>query len=80
LDGAARRRRDGHVSRSAGRRHGRHYAAILKDKSSGQQFAVDGWLLARGEPPEIVEVEKWYVDDSDILIGKTTTVTAANTP
>jgi len=58
-----------------------HYAAILKDKKSGQQFAVDGWLLARGDPPEIVEVEKWYVDDSDILIGKTsTTVTAANTP
>lgn len=57
-----------------------HYAAILQEKKSGQQYAVDGWLLARGDPPEIVEVEKWYVDDSDILIGKTTTVTAANSP
>jgi hypothetical protein len=57
-----------------------HYAAILVEKPSGQQFAVDGWLLARGVPPEIVEVEKWYVNDSDILVGSTSTVTAANTP
>ena len=57
-----------------------HYAAILKESKSGQQYAVDGWLLARGDPPEIVESEKWYIDDSDLLFGKTPTVTAANTP
>ena len=57
-----------------------HYAAILKEGNSGQQYAVDGWLLARGVPPEIVETEKWYIDDSDILIGKESTVAAANSP
>jgi hypothetical protein len=46
-----------------------HYAAILKEKSSPQRFAVDGWLLASGKPPEIVETEKWYIDDGDILFG-----------
>jgi hypothetical protein len=57
-----------------------HYAAILKERKSGQQFAVDGWLLARGVPPEIIAADKWYVDDSDILIGKKDAVaTAANT-
>jgi hypothetical protein len=53
-----------------------HYAAILKDNKTGQQYAVDGWLLASGKPPEIVETQKWYIDDSDIVFGKT--VTAAN--
>jgi hypothetical protein len=57
-----------------------HYAAILKEAKSGQTFAVDGWLLARGVPPEIIETEKWYIEDTDILFGKDGTVTAANTP
>jgi hypothetical protein len=57
-----------------------HYAAILKETKSGQQYAVDGWLLARGVPPEIVEREKWYIDDSDILFGGKATVAAASTP
>jgi hypothetical protein len=47
-----------------------HYAAILIEKGSSQKFAVDGWLLASGKPPEIIETQKWYIDDSDILIGK----------
>jgi hypothetical protein len=46
-----------------------HYAAIIKEKASPQRFAVDGWLLASGKPPEIVETEKWYIDDGDILFG-----------
>jgi hypothetical protein len=25
--------------------------------------------LASGKPPEIVEVERWYIDDSDLLFG-----------
>ena len=47
-----------------------HYAGILVETATGQKFAVDGWLLASGKPPEIVEIQKWYIDDSDILIGK----------
>jgi hypothetical protein len=42
-----------------------------------QKYAVDGWLLASGKPPEITEVEKWYIDDSDILFGGGGKVAAA---
>jgi hypothetical protein len=48
-----------------------HYAAILVEKGSDQRFAVDGWQLASGTPPEIVETQKWYIDDSEIVFGKT---------
>ena len=56
-----------------------HYAAILKETSSGQQFAVDGWLLASGQPPEIVETERWYIDDKDLLFGTKSAVGANGT-
>lgn len=46
-----------------------HYAGILVESKSKQKFAVDGWLLASGKPPEIVEVERWYIDDNDLLFG-----------
>ena len=46
-----------------------HYAGILVEDKSKQKFAVDGWLLASGKPPEIVEVERWYIDDNDLLFG-----------
>ncbi|WP_072373698.1 hypothetical protein [Hyphomicrobium sp. NDB2Meth4] len=46
-----------------------HYAGILVENKSKQKFAVDGWLLASGKPPEIVEVERWYIDDNDLLFG-----------
>lgn len=46
-----------------------HYAGILVENQSKQKFAVDGWLLASGKPPEIVEVERWYIDDKDLLFG-----------
>ena len=46
-----------------------HYAGILIEKGSNQKYAVDGWLLASGKPPEITEVEKWYIDDSNLLFG-----------
>lgn len=56
-----------------------HYAAILVENKTGQRFAVDGWLLASGKPPEIIESEKWYIDDSDIVFGnKNTSATAPN--
>jgi len=45
-----------------------HYAAIIVETKSKQRYAVDGWKLASGKDPEIVEAEKWYVDDSRILI------------
>ncbi len=46
-----------------------HYAGVLIDNKSKQKYAVDGWLLASGKPPEIVEVERWYIDDKDLLFG-----------
>jgi hypothetical protein len=29
---------------------------------------VDGWLLPSGQEPEIVEVERWYIDDREIAV------------
>ena len=45
-----------------------HYTAIIVENRSKQRYAVDGWKLASGEEPEIVEAEKWYVDDTDIAL------------
>ena len=50
-----------------------HYAAVLVEHNAGQKWAVDGWLLASGQPPEVVETERWYIDDKDILFGATRT-------
>lgn len=46
-----------------------HYAGVLIENGSQQKYAVDGWLLASGKPPEITEVERWYIDDKDLLMG-----------
>jgi hypothetical protein len=56
-----------------------HYAAILTELKSKQQFAVDGWLLASGKPPEIVETEKWYIDDSTLIFGAKSAVGVGGT-
>jgi hypothetical protein len=45
-----------------------HYAAIVVENQSKQRYAVDGWKLASGKEPEIVEAEKWYIDDADIAL------------
>jgi hypothetical protein len=45
-----------------------HYAAIVVENQSKQRYAVDGWLMASGEEPEIVEAEKWYIDDAEIAL------------
>jgi hypothetical protein len=45
-----------------------------------RKYAVDGWLLASGKPPEITEVEKWYIDDNDILFGANGKVASAGEP
>jgi hypothetical protein len=39
---------------------------------------VDGWLLASGKQPEITEVEKWYIDDGDLLFGAKAPVATAS--
>ena len=56
-----------------------HYAGILIENKSKQKFAVDGWLLASGKPPEIVETERWYIDDNDLLFGTKSTAGAKGT-
>jgi hypothetical protein len=45
-----------------------HYAAMIVESQTKQKYAVDGWLLPSGKEPEIVEVEKWYIDDRDIAV------------
>ena len=49
-----------------------HYAGVLVENKSKQKYAVDGWLIASGKPPEITEVERWYIDDKDLLVGANT--------
>jgi len=45
-----------------------HYAAVIVEGQTKQKYAVDGWKLASGIEPEIVEVEKWYIDNRDIAV------------
>ena len=61
-------------------RQTREFAGILIEKGSNQKYAVDGWLLASGKPPEITEVEKWYIDDNDILFRAKGKVASAGEP
>jgi hypothetical protein len=41
-----------------------HYFAIIRDKSSGQRWAVDSSMRANGQEPIIMEAERYYVDVS----------------
>lgn len=36
-----------------------HTTAVIRDKRSGQLYAVDSWFLDNGKPPFIVPLEKW---------------------
>lgn len=36
-----------------------HTTAVIRDKQSGQKYAVDSWFLDNGEPPYILPLEKW---------------------
>ena len=38
-----------------------HYFAIIREKASGQRWAVDSFMYANGREPIIMEAEKWYV-------------------
>ena len=40
-----------------------HYTAVIVDTKAKKQYAVDGWQLASGAEPEIIETDKWYVTD-----------------
>ena len=43
-----------------------HWSAILKEKESGQKYAVDRWPFDQGENPAVVKVEDWYIKDRDL--------------
>lgn len=36
-----------------------HTTAVIRDKRSGQLYAVDSWFLDNGKPPFILPLEKW---------------------
>jgi hypothetical protein len=38
-----------------------HYFAVIREKGSGQRWAVDSFMGKNGEEPIIMEAEKWYV-------------------
>ncbi|MEM7774159.1 MAG: hypothetical protein AAF732_01015 [Pseudomonadota bacterium] len=38
-----------------------HWTAVLKEKGSGQRWAVDSWAFTNGENPAVVKAEKWYI-------------------
>jgi len=38
-----------------------HYFAVIRDKTSGQRWAVDSFMAPNGREPMIMEAEKWYV-------------------
>jgi hypothetical protein len=42
-----------------------HWSAILKEKESGQKYAVDRWPFDQGENPAVVKVEDWYIKDRE---------------
>jgi len=37
-----------------------HYAAVIKDRSTSQLWAIDSGVGSNGEPPLIIEYERWY--------------------
>jgi len=36
-----------------------HWAAIIRDKSTDQRYAVDSWFLDNGQPPYIQPLDQW---------------------
>ena len=39
--------------------HAPHNTAVLKEKASGREYAVDSWFHANGKRPEVVPIEQW---------------------
>ena len=48
-----------------------HTTAVIRDKRSGQLYAVDSWFLDNGKPPFILPLEKWKDgwDPEDAVAG-----------
>jgi hypothetical protein len=36
-----------------------HWSAVIREKNSDQQYAVDSWFLENGQPPYIQPLETW---------------------
>jgi hypothetical protein len=36
-----------------------HWSAVIRDRDSGERFAVDSWFLDNGQPPYIQPLEDW---------------------
>jgi hypothetical protein len=36
-----------------------HNTAVVKEKKTGKQYAIDSWFSANGEEPDIVPLELW---------------------
>jgi hypothetical protein len=36
-----------------------HTTAVLKENNGGEQWAVDAWTRAYGQPPEIMPLARW---------------------
>ncbi len=36
-----------------------HYTAVIKDKATRRQYAVDSWFDENGKPAEVVELDRW---------------------
>jgi hypothetical protein len=54
-----------------------HYATVLVENGTRRQFAVDGWQLASGTPPEIVDTDSWYIGKPSIEL-RPSTVSSTN--
>ena len=40
-----------------------HATAVLMEKGSGVKWSVDAWTRAYGQPPEIMSLKRWMVQD-----------------
>jgi hypothetical protein len=38
-----------------------HWSAVIRERASGERFAVDSWYGDNGEPPQIQPVLDWYL-------------------
>ncbi|HHH45254.1 MAG TPA: hypothetical protein ENK49_14060 [Gammaproteobacteria bacterium] len=36
-----------------------HWSAVIRDRDTGQRYAVDSWFLDNGQPPYIQPLEQW---------------------
>ncbi len=36
-----------------------HWSAVIRERRSGQRFAVDAWFLDNGQPPVVQPLEEW---------------------